>query len=394
MITLTHEQERAYDKIMKFLASGKHEHRVLSGYAGTGKSTLISEILKALRSQRIITAVMTYTGRAASILKNKGVHEARTIHSIIYYPVIINGEVLRYDKRINNPDKMEELQTIDSFIVDECSMINEQLFNDIMEVGKPVLFVGDSAQLPPIEKSKTGFDLFKHINYSLDIIHRQALHNPIIRLSKIVRETGKLDKSMEDGKHLVFMSRNEIFSSKHLAKTNYDVLLCGMNKTRYKLNDKFRTINKHNDFNNAQIGEPIICLRNKNLKGRQFYNGERYRVANIKIINQADYLQEIAKKFNVVEKSKVKTYFLKSMDVPGEEVYEVDIPDTSWEEVEPKQKNLGYFGFAYALTVHKSQGSEFDNVGFINENVSYFCDQKAFMYTSITRSKNRLTIYV
>jgi exodeoxyribonuclease-5 len=397
MIKLSLEQEHVYDRVLKFFNKNEKGYKVLNGYAGTGKSTLISEVLKALRSGHKQVAVITYTGRAASILKNKGVHEARTIHSLIYYPVIINGEVLRYDKRVNNLNKMEELNAIDCFIIDECSMINEQLFDDIMELGKPALFVGDNAQLPPIsnDRSKKPFDLFKTIHYKLETIHRQALNSPIIRLSKIVRETGKLDKNtFEDNKHLVFMRRNEIFSFKHLAKTFYDVLLCGVNKTRYKLNDKFRTINKHNDFNSAQIGESVICLRNKTLKGKQFYNGERYRVVDVKIINQADYLQEMAKKFNVVEKSKVKTYFLESMDIPSKEVFEVDIPDTSWDELEPKQKNLGYFGFAYSLTVHKSQGSEFKNVGFVNENVEYFLDQKAFMYTAITRAKEKLTIYI
>lgn len=391
---LTSEQSKAYDGIMKFLKSGKAEHRLLTGFAGTGKSTLIAEIMKSLESSYHCVEVLAFTGRAASVLQNKGIKRARTIHSCIYFPVIFNGNIIRFDKKMGNLEKRVEMENIDCFIIDEASMINEQIYNDLMEIGKPVLFCGDSAQLPPIESKKSSFDLFKKIDFQLITIHRQALDNPIIALSQQVRLTGKITgKSYSDNEHLVLRDKREIMSSKHLKLTQYDVILCGLNKTRLKLNDKFRGLGNHTS-DNAEVSEPIMCLRNRNINNKMFYNGERYRVIDRNFVDPEKYLREIAKYSNFIDDSKIYTYTLKSLDTDDDTLYEVNIPNTSFDEVEPKAKGLGYFTFAYAVTVHKSQGSEWDNVGFVREDVSYFCDQRAFDYTAITRAREYLTVYL
>ncbi len=394
---LSNEQQKVYDQILKFFKLHKNmsEYRVLSGFSGVGKSTVISKLIDALKSSGKNVMVMAYTGRAVSVLKNKGISDARTIHMSIYYPVIFNGNLIRFDKKINNPEKRIELDNTDYFIIDECSMINEQMHLDLMELEKPVLYVGDQFQLPPISNNKfeKPFNLFDKIDFQLEHIHRQALDNPIIALSKIIRETGKLDKSLADKNHLIFIDRSALFSSSHLKSTNYDILLCGMNKTRHKLNNKFRMIYNYNK-SYAQINEPIICLRNKVLNNHMFYNGERFKVMNIKSLDQLKILSDTAKKYNVIEDSKIREYCLKSLDDNiNNNLYTVNIADNSWNEQESKQKNLLYATFAYALTVHKSQGSEFAHVGFINENVDQFLSQKAFMYTACTRAQNKLTIY-
>jgi exodeoxyribonuclease-5 len=391
---LTLEQSKVYDQILKFFKSYEPGYRVLTGYAGVGKTTVISKVIEELESSGFRVAVMAYTGRATSVLKNKGV-KASTIHSMIYYPIIFNGNVIRFDKKINNPDKRADLDKFDCFIVDEASMINQEIFKDLMELENPILFVGDNAQLEPIEKNKSNFSLFDNITWQLKHIHRQALENPIIALSQQIRLTGRFDKSLADDKHLIFRDKREVMSSKHLKAEGfkYDIILCGLNKTRLKLNNKFRSLGNHTS-DHAEVHEPIICLRNRLLNGRQFYNGERYRVIDRNVVDLEKYLREIAKYSNVIDDSKIYTYTLRSLDTDDDNTYEVNIPNTSFDEVEPKAKGLGYFTFAYACTVHKSQGSEWRNVGFVREDVSYFCDQRAFDYTAITRAREHITIYL
>ena len=118
----------------------------------------------------------------------------------------------------------------------------------------------------------------------------------------------------------------------------------------------------------AEVGERIICLKNNHFT--ETMNGEIFSVKS--------YLD-----FKTYKKYKL-----------GKNI-EVNIEEQNWYGVEPdlgNDMNFGIFDFAYCITVHKSQGSEFNNVLFIDEDVSRFCDRKKFRYTAITRAAKNLTI--
>src|SRR5262249_13888327 len=139
----------------------------IGGYAGTGKTTLICRLAEMWPD----AAVVTFSGKAASVLVEKGVAKARTIHSLIYIPLRgARGKGVRFQRRHTLPG-------VSVIIVDEASMINDELYDHLMTFRLPVLFVGDPGQLEPIGSK---FNLMCNPHITLNEIHRQARENPIL----------------------------------------------------------------------------------------------------------------------------------------------------------------------------------------------------------------------
>lgn len=150
----TADQMEAIDTLSRFIIRFREKVGfVLSGYAGTGKTTLISALTKALPQLNIQTVLLAPTGRASKVMSLYAAREAFTIHKYIYYNGLDESGFLRTSLRKN-----KHAQTL--FIVDEASMLcdDEGLLSDLMSFvysGRccRVLFVGDVAQLPPVGSS-------------------------------------------------------------------------------------------------------------------------------------------------------------------------------------------------------------------------------------------------
>ena len=149
----------------------------LFGYAGTGKTTLAKHFAEGT-DDPVFSA---FTGKASLVLRKAGCFGARTIHSLIYIAEQDEktGEVTF---RLN---KQSDLKSADLLIIDECSMVNEELGKHLLSFGKPILVLGDPAQLPPVEGS--GFFTDQEPDFMLTEIHRQAKDNPIIYLATQAR---------------------------------------------------------------------------------------------------------------------------------------------------------------------------------------------------------------
>jgi exodeoxyribonuclease V len=145
---------------------------VLSGYAGTGKTTIARQIGYMFPK----AAFCAYTGKAAHVLREKGVPNSQTIHSLLYK---LQGK----DKK-GNPVFSLKNEGQGLVIIDEYSMLDKALINDILSRCRRVLFLGDPAQLPPIKDGKIQLES----NYMLTEIHRQALDNPILKWAHKIRE--------------------------------------------------------------------------------------------------------------------------------------------------------------------------------------------------------------
>lgn len=150
----TGDQMEAIDTLSRFIIRFREKVGfVLSGYAGTGKTTLISALTKALPQLNIQTVLLAPTGRASKVMSLYSAREAYTIHKYIYYNGLDESGFLHTSLRKN-----KHAQTL--FIVDEASMLSddEGLLSDLMSFvysGRccRVLFVGDVAQLPPVGSS-------------------------------------------------------------------------------------------------------------------------------------------------------------------------------------------------------------------------------------------------
>lgn len=192
-LTLTAQQSAALTAMLAF-ARGEHGARMmtLEGYAGTGKTTLVGELLRTLGRQLNI-AVAAPTNKAVNVLREKiGADvpvEYGSIHSFMG---------LRLRERDDGrhecvPEGSSTVHQYNLVIVDECSMLSRQLFGALVATAQHadtrILFVGDPAQLPPVgdrQESPT-FGMVQHKAVLTDIV-RQAADNPIIAVSMRIRE--------------------------------------------------------------------------------------------------------------------------------------------------------------------------------------------------------------
>src|SRR6478752_8433126 len=216
----------------------------LFGYAGTGKTTLARHIAEGVDGTVVFAA---YTGKAALVLRNKGCDGAQTIHSLIYRSRGVEEESPTFV--LNRESAAAKAKLI---IIDECSMVDEDLGRDLLSFGTKVLVLGDPAQLPPVKGG--GFFTEQEPDVMLTEVHRQAADNPIVRMSMIVREGGRLE--LGDYGESRVIRRDAVNSELVLGA---DQVLVGMNKTRRLYNARIRQL-MGRDSTVPVAGEKLVCL--------------------------------------------------------------------------------------------------------------------------------------
>lgn len=230
-IQLTPGQEAALQQLLAFARRdpGTPATMVLRGYAGTGKTTLVGQLLaRVADSMRV--AVAAPTNKAVGVLRQKVGDvraEFRSIHSFLG---------LRMKEREDGsaectPEGVPSLHEYDLAVIDECSMIGDQLFGMIATLSRDcrVLYVGDPAQLPPIERSSvvpTISATFTHVQHGvmLSEVVRQAADNPIIALSMAIR------RAIESGRP---MRADEVSSALPAGAESHAVVAYGGEATAY-----------------------------------------------------------------------------------------------------------------------------------------------------------------
>lgn len=341
----------------------------LFGYAGTGKTTLARHFAENIDGEVHFAA---FTGKAAQVLREKGNENARTLHSLIYRP---RGEEEDDEDGSVNPtfslNRKSDLAKAHLLIVDECSMVDEELGRDVLSFGVPVLVLGDQGQLPPI--SGGGFFTEAEPDFLLTEIHRQANENPIIDLARKARQGEKIPYG-DFGKARV-ISRNDVDSSEVLRA---DQVLVGINRTRRKYNTRLRELNGY-QTPYPEKHDKLVCLRNNNQRG--LLNGSLWQVTSPGKVG-GRHLQMLVRpeeKGNSAPRVKIKV--LRAAFEEGAE----EIP---WQQ----RRNADEFDYGYALTVHKAQGSQWDNVYLFDESYAFRDTRDRWLYTAITRAADELTL--
>ncbi|MCL4384606.1 DEAD/DEAH box helicase [Patescibacteria group bacterium] len=384
---LSNDQKYALNQLMSwFKATQKaRPYITLGGFAGTGKSTLISQLRKNLYkdNKELQVAFCSFTGKATRVLRQKLGEQkillendrVSTIHSLIYSPIVDEKK-----KEIIGWKRQEEIEA-DLIIVDEASMVDQAIWYDLMSYGKPIIAVGDHGQLPPINGN---FSLMTKPDLVLTEIHRQAKENPIIDVSFLARTEGKIPVKIF-GRGVKKLSRIEPETGEEVEEllstfTPTTLLLCGYNQTRVRLNQFIR--NKLGfGSDEPEANDRVICLRNNHEK--EVYNGMLGTVAQIRTKNEDWYTATIL------------------MD-EEEEAYEGQISRKQFNlkdsmNFTDKRKLImqgDLFDFGYVLTVHKAQGSQAKKVVLFEERFSKMSedDWRRWLYTGVTRAEEELVI--
>jgi exodeoxyribonuclease V len=368
------QQDAALKQVAQWLKAGRPQIFRLFGYAGTGKTTLARYFAEHVDGQVQFAA---FTGKAAQVLRAKGATNARTIHSLIYRP---RGEEAVADETTGktsiNPtfslNRQSPIAKAALVVVDECSMVDEQLGRDLMSFGTQILVLGDPAQLPPI--SGGGFFTEHEPDCLLTEIHRQARDNPIIRLALDVRE-GREFMHGDYGTARV-IGRDDVDQNLVLAA---DQVLVGTNRTRRRYNQRLRQL-KGFEAAYPQAGDKLVCLRNDPAKG--LLNGSLWKVmtSSRETVKPGINLL-VSPEEDDPERGVAKIKLLKA----AFEDPEAEIP---WQQ----KKRFDDFDFGYALTVHKAQGSQWDEVVLFDESFAFKETRQRWLYTAITRAAERLTV--
>ena len=336
----------------------------LFGYAGTGKTTLARQIAEDVDGTVLFAA---FTGKAALVLRARGCEGATTIHSLIYRSRGNDEETPEFV--INRQSNASEASLI---IIDECSMVDEELGRDLLSFGTRVLVLGDPAQLPPVKGG--GFFTEAEPDIMLTEVHRQARDNPIIALSMAVREGERLKRGTYGASRVI--GRDEIDAEMVLSA---DQVLVGTNKTRKMYNGRIRNLMGYRDAMPA-VGERLVCLRNDKKKG--LLNGGLWSISELRTSRR-----------NLV------TMNVKPVDDPDGKTVKVSVlPEffTGEEESIPYllRRNSDEFVYGYALTVHKAQGSQWGNVMLFDESYAFREHRARWLYTGLTRAAETITVVV
>jgi exodeoxyribonuclease V len=334
----------------------------LFGYAGTGKTTLARHFAEGIDGKVLFAA---FTGKAACVMRSKGCANATTIHSLIYKPRDTNEEMPSFELWSDAPASKAKL-----IIIDECSMVDAELARDLMSFRVPLLVLGDPAQLPPIQGG--GFFTDAKPDTMLTEVHRQARDNPIVRLSMDIRAGNSLALGQYGDTQVV--QRAGLDPRRVLEA---DQVLVGRNVTRRAYNARLR---ERRGFAGALpvAGDKLVCLRNNRRKG--LFNGGLW------VVKERPEPRRQILRMRLRPDEDITDRMIKVSVRP--ECFAGTIEQLDW----PLRKRFDEFDFGYVLTVHKAQGSQWDDVVLFDESGAFPDNRERWLYTGVTRAAKRLTV--
>lgn len=397
---LSDEQLTVFNEIVAWaqgaMFSG-YDVLTLGGFAGTGKTTLLCALANHFEHSRV--AFCSLTGKAVSVLKKKFLaqnvlsveHKLSTIHALLYTPNVDErtGAIIGWNRK----PKLDA----DLVVVDEGSMVTEDILATFREFGVPVLAVGDHGQLPPVQGH---FNLMETPQLILETVHRQAKGSPILALTEAVRAEGHPPATYANTLEVQFLQKGQAFEVlQSLYKTpgfKMDdlALLCFKNSTRSRLNKLARAARWGKEPALPVPGDQVICLRNSH---EGLYNGMRGEITNTGQVTDVHVFGSIAFRDEGMgyEGALCRHQFhrYKAFRDLGEFTGISGYRAFGWQQ-------LGLLvDYGYALTVHKAQGSEFPFVILYDDyEPSHHQDDdpadfyQRWFYTAISRCKKHLVV--
>lgn len=444
----TVKQQLALEKLAAFILNKKRDEVfLLKGFAGTGKTTIVGTIVNSLWKIRMSAVLMAPTGRAAKVMSGYSGAEAFTIHKKIYFPKKQSGGGIQF---VLSPNKHRNTL----FIVDEASMIpdapadsklfeNGSLLDDLIFYvysghNCKLVLIGDTAQLPPVkldispalEEKRLSLNYGKEIeSLELNEVMRQSDHSGVLYNATNLREQIQSEFFDEfkfelggftdivrliDGNEI----QEAIDSSYHQNGKEETALIVRSNKRAnlYNKNIRERILFLENDLS---VGDYLMVVKNNyfwlrpNSEAGFIANGDIIEVLelfSIKELYGFSFAEVKVKMVDYPNQKPFETVLLLdtiNAETPslsyeeGNRLYQEVLQDYAHEKSKYKKflgvKNNRYFNalqvkFSYAITCHKSQGGQWDNVfveqPYLPNGVDK--DYLRWLYTAVTRAKQKL----
>lgn len=390
-IILTKKQEEGLKIAIDRFSHGE-KYTVISGYAGTGKSTLVKFIVQSLPGidPDIDVVYATFTGKAAQVLISKGNSNSMTLHRLLYESKPKPDGTFIRKRKISIPYKV--------VIVDEVSMAPKEMIDLLFSHNVYVICLGDPFQLPPVDKDQDNH-LLDNPHIFLDEIMRQAMDSEIIRLTMDIR-AGK-DLKLFDGHDVKIYDKNKLSTGMMMWA---DQIISGTNKTRTEMNNNMRELLKRGD--NPEDGDKVICLRNYwdyvsdtgdfLVNGTVGYINNSYSSFNklppffsggkVIPILRANFISDTNADYGRLQMDKTQI-LTGERALDNKTIYGL-MRSRKFQHLIPME-----FTYGYCITCHKSQGSEWNKVLVIEERFPFDKEEHArWLYTAATRASDKLVI--
>ena len=363
---------------------------VLTGGPGTGKTTTLNGILELYEKKKLRVLLAAPTGRAAMRMSEVTGKEAKTIHRLLEVEWVDDSKKSRFTRNMENPLEA------DAVIVDELSMVDTHLFAallDALPLGCRLVMVGDSDQLPPVGAGNVLQDIISSELLpvvALTEVFRQSLESLIVtNAHKIVK--GEYPDLSHTDKDFFFLQRNSIFQA---ASTVVDLYVNRLPKA-YGYNPiediQILAPSKKGELGTVSLNAALQGLLNPAAKDKEEFSGAG------RVFREGDKVMQIKNNYDI---------FWTRCKEASSGIFNGDIGiitainhNASFMKIDFDGRiavypfeNAAELDLAYAITVHKSQGCEFEAVVMPVCSVIPQLSYRNLLYTAVTRAKNRLIL--
>ena len=436
------QQLYLFDQLQQFIANKDEQSCfILKGYAGTGKTTVISTLIKLLPNYKIKSVLLAPTGRAAKVLSQYSEKGASTIHRKIYRKKSAFSPEMHFSLAANmHQDTL--------FIIDEASMIADEmtdysgssLLQDVISFvynhkNNRIIFIGDTAQLPPVGSTESPALVANHVRkfdltvqeIELTEVVRQEKESGILFNATAIRELIRKEESSfptlktKGFKDVYRMMGDKIIEGLNYAYSKYDpensLVICRSNKSAnlYNQNIRNQILGREDEITG---GDLVMVVKNNYFwlpeeKGGFIANGDIGQITRVKNIQEMYGFRfaEVQILFSDIDiepitcKVMLDTLYTETPNLPYDQqkkLFEEVMKD--YEHIPNKRlrmeelRNNPYFNalqikFAYAVTCHKAQGGQWESVfidqGYLTEEMLNI-DLLRWLYTATTRASKEL----
>ena len=445
-IELTEDQSAALEALLEFEASDDKTF-LLSGWAGTGKTTVLQHYLKITETEAALIGGRIHADRVLAAPTNKAVRvlaEMASAHGLSVPCLTLHsllGLRLRKDAEQKYCDAGTwgvDLTGTQVLVVDECSMVGNEptrlgrrevpgLFSTLMNAAvdsrTKVVFVGDPGQLPPVKDGKLSPTFNTLRRFELKEIVRQAEGNPILRLASYIRavmagEAPARPNLADDGFTGVYATRDlgefeDLVVEAYLDESNHPTrykALAYRNRTVDMLNDRVRREIHGPEAEKYLVGEryvatqPVVDVNQAGMPSIVAATDEDAVILSIEATQHEDLPQYRA--FLLAMKGSDGSFPAVVPHPNDEQRWRADLKGmaelarkrrVSWEQYWSLHDAFAHFKPHYAMTAHRSQGSTYENVFVdvpdIMSNPSGKWEALRCLYTACTRAAQMLYLY-